>query len=135
MEIAKLPRPEQIQKLLEGPRDSPVVMLNLLKFNARAEDDEGGSGGDAYGRYAGRMREIVERQGGRFLFAGRADSQVIGESDVDWDVVALVEYPSREAFLRISSSQEVAKIGTHRSAGLEGQWLIACTGDIRAVMP
>ncbi len=127
MEIAKLPKPEQIKALLEGPKDTPVVMLNLLKFNAKAEGDEPGSGQDAYGRYAEKMREIVEGQGGRFLFSGRADSQVMGRSDVDWDVVALVEYPSREAFLKIASSPEVAKIGTQRSAGLAGQWLIACT--------
>ena len=127
MEIAKLPQPDQIRTLLEGPKDTPVVMLNLLKFNAKAEGDEPGSGQEAYGRYAAKMREIVEGQGGRFLFAGRADSQVIGESDVDWDVVALVEYPNREAFVKIASSPEVAKIGTHRSAGLAGQWLIACT--------
>ena len=26
------PTPEQIQELLEGPADTPVVMLNLLRF-------------------------------------------------------------------------------------------------------
>lgn len=135
MEIAKVPRPDQIQTLLTGPKDTPVVMLNLLKFNEQAEGGEAGTGREAYGRYAVRMREIVESQGGRFLFIGRADCQVMGESDVDWDVVALVEYPSRAAFLKIASSPEVARIGTHRAAGLAGQWLIACTEGIEAVIP
>ncbi len=127
MKIAKYPEAAQFENLLKGPKGSPVVMLNLLKFNERAEGDEEGSGADAYGRYADKMRGIVEGQGGRFLWMGRADSQVIGESDVDFDVVAIVEYPNREAFVKIASSPEVAEIGTHRSAGLAGQWLIACT--------
>lgn len=135
MEIAKLPRPEQVETLLAGPMDRPVVMLNLLKFNERAEGDEEGTGQEAYGRYAEKMQHIVEGAGGRFLFIGSADSQVIGDSDVDWDVVALVEYPSRQAFLEIASSQDVAKIGTSRSAGLAGQWLIACTEGMEAVLP
>lgn len=135
MDIAKLPRTDQIETLLSGPMDSPVVMLNLLRFNERAEDDEGGTGQEAYGRYAGKMQQIVEGAGGRFLFVGSVDSQVIGDSDVDWDVVALVEYPNRQAFLEIASSQEVAEIGTSRSAGLAGQWLIACTEGTEAIMP
>ena len=33
----KYPTPEQIAKLMEGSADTPVVMLNLLKFNRTAE--------------------------------------------------------------------------------------------------
>ena len=135
MDIAKLPRTEQIETLLTGPMDTPVVMLNLLKFNEQADGGEEGSGREAYGRYAQKMQEIVEGAGGRFLFIGSVDSHVIGDSDTDWDVVGLVEYPSRQAFLEIASSEEVARIGTSRSAGLAGQWLIACTEGIEAVVP
>jgi hypothetical protein len=53
---------------------------------------------------------------------------VIGESDADFDVIALVEYPSRKAFLEIATSDHVAEIGKDRKMGLEGQWLIATTG-------
>jgi uncharacterized protein (DUF1330 family) len=134
MEIAKLPRKDQIETLLEGAMDTPVVMLNLLKFNERAEGEEEGTGQESYSRYAEKMQQIVEGAGGRFLFIGSADSQVIGDSDVDWDAVALVEYPSRQAFLEIASSQQVAEIGTSRSAGLAGQWLIACTEGAEVVM-
>jgi hypothetical protein len=42
-------------------------------------------------------------------------------------VAALVEYPSRKAFVEIATSPEVARIGVHRAAGLEGQWLLATT--------
>ena len=40
------------------------------------------------------------------------------------DVAAIMEYPSRAAFLRIVTLPEVAEIGVHREAGLEGQLLI-----------
>jgi hypothetical protein len=42
-------------------------------------------------------------------------------------MAALMEYPSRKAFVEIATSKEVAAIGVHRSAGLDGQWLLATT--------
>jgi hypothetical protein len=52
---------------------------------------------------------------------------VLGETDYDFQVVALVEYPSRKAFVEIASSSHVAEIGEDRKKGLAGQWLIATT--------
>ena len=127
--MAKYPTPEQIETLLKGPADTPVVMLNLLKFNNRAEGDESLSGAEAYGKYATEMKKFVESKGGRFLWMGSADSMVIGDTDVEFDFVGLVEYPSRKAFVEIVTSQHVQEIGKDRSAGLEHQWLIACTAS------
>jgi len=126
--IAQYPTPEQIQELLRGPADVPVVMVNLLRFKERAGGpDEGISGVEAYRRYGEPMRRIVEERGGRFLWMGRIDSFVIGASDTPFDAVALVEYPSRRVFLEIVNDPRVRAIGAHRAAGLEGQWLIATT--------
>ncbi|HME71736.1 MAG TPA: DUF1330 domain-containing protein [Myxococcota bacterium] len=128
MLIAQYPTPEQIQELLRGPADVPVVMVNLLRFKERAGGpDEGISGVEAYRRYGEPMRRIVEERGGRFLWMGRIDSFVIGASDTPFDAVALVEYPSRRVFLEIVNDPRVRAIGAHRAAGLEGQWLIATT--------
>jgi uncharacterized protein (DUF1330 family) len=52
---------------------------------------------------------------------------VIGEGAEGFHAAALVEYPSRRAFVELATSPEVAAIGVHRAAGLEGQWLIATT--------
>lgn len=133
MKIAQMPAPTQIQRLMEGPEDSPVVMVNLLKFKAEADGANAGmSGAESYMKYGSEMRKFVESKGGRFIWTGRVDSMLIGESDVDFDVVALVEYPSRKAFLEIAGSDHVAKIGEDRKMGLAGQWLIATTevGDL-----
>jgi hypothetical protein len=98
--IALYPKPEQIQALQKSPVDQPVVMLNLLRCKEQASaPDEGLSGQAAYERYGAAMRRIVEGKGGRFLWMGRVDSQVIGGSAE----------------------------GFHLAAGLEGQWLLATT--------
>lgn len=128
MRIAQYPSAEQIQELLAGPADDPVVMVNLLRFKDRADAaDAGVAGVEAYRRYGEPMRRIVEERGGRFLWMGRVDSFVIGASDTPFDAIALVEYPSRRAFVEIVNDPRVREIGAHRAAGLEGQWLIATT--------
>jgi len=128
MKIAQMPEGEQIQKLMQGPEDTPVVMVNLLSFKEQADGgNEGMTGVESYMRYGENMRKFVESKGGRFIWSGRVDSMVIGESDVEFKVVALVEYPSRKAFLEIASSAHVAEIGQDRKMGLAGQWLIATT--------
>jgi uncharacterized protein (DUF1330 family) len=103
-------------------------MVNLVKFRDRAaykdhrSDDVAGR--TAYARYGEEMRGYVEAHGGRMLFIGEVESLVIGQVEDMWDAVALVEYPSFEAFVRIATSPEVAKFGIHREAGLAGQLLI-----------
>ena len=127
------PEPEQIEELLKGPAEGPVVMVNLLRFKDRADaPDEGLSGEEAYGRYGAQMIEWVTSQGGRLIWSGRVDSMVIGDTEEHFDTVALVEYPSRAEFLRIAGDPRVAEFAVHRTAGLEMQWLIAttATGEI-----
>jgi len=130
--MALYPTAEQVQQLLAGPADSPVVMVNLLHFKVNADaPDQGISGEQAYRAYADRMTAFVASKGGRVVFVGRVDSQVIGTDGEDFDVVALVEYPSRQAFLEIASDPFVQEIGVHRAAGLDGQWLLAVTEESR----
>lgn len=107
-------------------------MVNLLRFKPRADaPDEGLSGEEAYRRYADAMRTFVESRGGRFLWIGRVDSQVIGTGGEGFHLIGLVEYPSRQAFLAIATDPDVQQIGVHRAAGLESQWLIAASTESR----
>jgi uncharacterized protein (DUF1330 family) len=130
--IAQYPTAEQIRHLLEGPADQPVVMVNLLRFQERADGDGAeASGREEYLRYGERMREFVQAKGGRLIWAGRVDSQVIGAGAEGFHVVALMEYPSRQAFLEIVNDPHVCEISSHRAAGLEGQWLLATTMTAR----
>jgi hypothetical protein len=52
---------------------------------------------------------------------------VIGQVGDLWDTCVLVEYPSAAAFAAIVTSPEIAEVGVHRAAGLEGQLLIQVT--------
>ncbi len=68
---------------------------------------------------------MVEKLGGRILWHGKADQLLIG--DEEWDAIALVEYPSRKAFIEMATSQQMIDIHDNREAGLERTVLIACT--------
>jgi len=125
------PSSEQIERLLAGPSDTPVVMVNVLRFKSDADaPDQGMTGQQAYERYAEGMREVVPAYGGRFVWFGRVDSIVIGDAGERFDAVALVEYPSRQRFVEMTQDPRVQELGEHRAAGLESQWLIATTAGV-----
>ena len=121
------PTMEQIKALVESELEGPVVMLNLLKFAERTGGDGSGSGRDSYARYGERVRSMLEDVGGRVLWQGRPDSVVIGGEADDWDAVILVEYPSRKAFLEMTSSPKYDDVSKDRAAGLADSRLIAMT--------
>ena len=128
VENAVYPTADGIQALARDTSSAKIAMLNLLKFRDKAVYKDGRSddvsGREAYQWYASAMTKIVEREGGRILFAGRIEGVVIGEIEGVWDVAAIMEYPSRAAFQRIVTLPEVQEISVHREAGLEGQLLI-----------
>jgi uncharacterized protein (DUF1330 family) len=128
VENAVYPTADGIQALARDTSSAKIAMLNLLKFREKAVYKDGRaddiSGREAYQRYSNAMTKIVEREGGRILFAGRIAGVVIGEIEGVWDVAAIMEYPSRAAFQRIVTLPEVNEISVHREAGLEGQLLI-----------
>ncbi|MCP4005826.1 MAG: DUF1330 domain-containing protein [bacterium] len=126
------PRPEQIQALLKSDFEGPVDMLNLLIFKERAEYEDGRetnlTGQEAYALYGEKMMPFVASHGGKFLYGGAARHLMIGDGDLEWDSVAVMQYPSKEAFVKIATAPEVAEFGVHRTAGLAHQLLVACSG-------
>jgi uncharacterized protein (DUF1330 family) len=120
------PNKEQFLDLMNAPDEGPVVMLNLLKFKAKADDGES-TGAKEYGKYTDEVVQMVEARGGKVLWLGRADQVLIGDAEQDWDAVALVQYPSRKAFIDMTSSKEYESAHEHRESGLERTVLIACT--------
>jgi uncharacterized protein (DUF1330 family) len=123
------PTPAQFQQLAASQDPGPVVMLNLLRFKQRADGIDAGdeiTGAEAYARYAAAATEHLERAGGRILLALAASESVIGPEDGEWDAVVAVEYPSRQAFLEMTSNPDYLAIHGHRAAALADSRLVAC---------
>lgn len=126
--MAVLPNPDQIQALMESPDDGQIVMLNLLRFKAQADGiDEGVTGAEAYARYSIATEPFLRAVGGRLLQALAPTHSVIGPPEGEWDLVLLVEYPSRKKFLEMAMNSEYLKIHAHREAALADSRLIACS--------
>lgn len=117
------PNREAFLKLAAG-EDAPVVMLNLLKFKERADSGEK-SGEESYGDYSRSVVKMVEDRGGTLVWSGRPETVLIGDEANEWDMVALVEYPSPKAFIDMVSSPKYMESHTHRESGLERTVLIA----------
>ena len=125
--MAIRPNPEQFTAYMQSDNAGEVVMLNLLKFKAKA-DGEQGSGRDAYLRYGDAVKEMIEARGGTLLWQGRADHVFIGDVDANtWDAVALVSYPSRQSFVDMVTTPEYERAHENRAAGLADTVVIACT--------
>ncbi len=119
------PDAEQIRRLVSSSDPGPIVMVNLLRFKERADGlDEGISGAEAYARYAEGVAPHLERVGGRLLEAVACEEGVIGPARSEWDMVALVSYPSREAFLTMTADPDYLEIHRHRVAALADSRLI-----------
>jgi uncharacterized protein (DUF1330 family) len=115
------PNKEQFLELMNAPDEGPVVMLNLLKFKAR----EGASESNKYG---GAVVQMVEASRGKVLWMGKVDQALIGDVDAnDWDAIALVQYPSRKAFVEMTSTKDYDAAHEHRESGLERTVVLACT--------
>jgi uncharacterized protein (DUF1330 family) len=85
-------------------------MLNLLAFKA-----DGGR--ERYLEYGDAALPLLEKAGGRVLFQGEASPVALGAES--WDLVLLVEYPTRGAFLEMVSSPEYLEIVHLRTEALE----------------
>lgn len=122
------PTAEQIQQLVSDSDESPVVMLNLLRFKPEADGiDTGVTGAEAYARYSVATEPFLRGVGGRLLSAIAPKQSVIGPAAGEWDLVLLVEYPSRAKFLEMATNGEYLKIHAHREAALADSRLIACS--------
>lgn len=106
--------PEGFMDFAARARDgTPVVMLNLLRF-------EPDGGRERYEEYGAAVAPLLERVGGQVRFLGQATPPLLGGGP--WDLVLLVEYPTRQAFLEMVGSEEYKAISHLRTEALaEGE--------------
>jgi uncharacterized protein (DUF1330 family) len=87
----------------------PVVMLNLLAFRP-----EGGR--ERYEEYGAAVAPLLAKAGGRIVFLGAPAAALLGADS--WDLVVLVAYPTRQAFLDMIGSAEYQAIAHLRTEAL-----------------
>jgi uncharacterized protein (DUF1330 family) len=116
---------DALTKMAKGDLDESVVMLNLLKYREIAKDGsgvDGMSGRDAYRLYGQKFAELNPRFGGEPIWMGQANASIIG--DEDWDIVILVQYPTRRQFVEMIQDPDYQAIAPIRAAALEDSRLI-----------
>jgi uncharacterized protein (DUF1330 family) len=121
-----VPNQEAMTAFAGRASDGPVYMLNLLEFLP-----DGGA--ERYDEYGAAVAPLLERAGGQAIFAGRPAESLIGEGS--WDLMLLVSYPTRQAFLDMVSSPEYQEIEHLRSEALARSELRAMDAVDAAELP
>ena len=124
-ENALTPNDKQMKEFTEGDINTPIYMVNLLKFKKKAVYEDGRktnlSGEEAYAIYGMEVIEHLKKVGGEPIFSGVVSRLMLGEVEELWDWIAVVKYPSRKAMLEMVLNTDYLESEKHRSAGLEGQ--------------
>lgn len=119
--------------------DGPIVMLNLNKFRAFAEYEdghveEGLTGAQAYLRYGAVAVEAIASTGGRIVWLSSTEAPFIGCDHEGYDEVVAVWYPSHAAFLALTDHPGYTEALAHRDAALERATVIPCAGAATPVL-
>ena len=125
------PSRENWQAFKDLPRDTPIHMLNLIRFHELAQyppdhPDHGKqiSGRDAYAKYAAGFREVAERLGAKMIWQGTLECVVTGPPG-EWDEAFVLGYPNSAAFLAMVTDQHYkADVVAHRTAAVADSRLI-----------
>lgn len=119
------PSESQLKKLASSPDSGEIHLLNLFKFREKAEYADGRetalTGREAYDLYGHPMLKVLEKYGAEVVFYSEITGLILGQVEDLWDSFVIVKYPSRQALIDMTSSQEFKALSVHREAGLAGQ--------------
>jgi len=125
------PTSAEWRRILERDEDRPVTVINFFKLRETALYpacvDFGGSGKDAFDRYATVSVPSMQSTGGEFLFVGPVEGGFMGEQD-DWDIAAIGRYPNTKALLSLFEIEAYRNCYIHRVAACEKQQVTICDG-------
>ncbi len=119
------PSQEQMTQLMAYPKDTPLTMLNILKFKSKTETGNE-TGKQAYARYFKNAQPFVAQSNAKLIWKGVVATTVIGDLENQPDMIFLVEYPSVDHFIKMVSDPEYQKIANDRTIALEYGGLMAC---------
>ncbi len=118
------PTEAQLKKLKSYPKNTPITMLNILKFKVLTSSNE--TGQEVYARYFKNAAPFVAKANAKLVWKGKVHTSIIGDLEYQPHITFLVEYPSVENFFEMVSNPEYQKIANDRSISLEFGGLIAC---------
>lgn len=125
------PTRDDLKRLTQTvPLDTPVTMLNLLRYRDQAEypADAGHApctGREAYQRYAEVALQKIKQLGGEPVLMTPVLARVIAPVGEEWDDLLLVRYPSLGALLTMIAMPDYRAATVHRVAALEDARLFA----------
>jgi len=120
------PTKESIKNLAASyPKDTPVTMLNILRFKTKV-DDGSESGLAVYQRYGALAQAHLKGAGAKVVWAGEVVHTIIGNAAQQPHQVLLIEYPSVDHFLSMILSEAYQAITHDRTIALEYGGLLAC---------
>ena len=120
------PSKEQFEQFKNLPRDTPIMMLNLIALNKSAnyKDATIATGAEAYASYGTASGAIFSSVGGQIMWRGNPESMLIGPSDEHWDIAFIASYPNAAAFLAMVTNPDYQAIVFHRQAAVKDSRLI-----------
>jgi uncharacterized protein (DUF1330 family) len=122
-----LPTRAQWEHLLASPGPRRIVVVNFFRIREKADPaltgGESLSGFEAMIRYSSVSTRKVAEVGGRFLSTALFDSVLMG-TDEAWSLVAIAEYPSPAALIRLFADAEYQEAHRFRLAAVESQRVV-----------
>lgn len=107
------------------PRDTPIEMLNLVRYRDRAQYPEGHShatrnltGEQAYAEYGRTSGPIFTRVGGKTIWRGKMEAILTGPANEHWDTAFIARYPNAGAFLAMVTDADYKLAVVHRQAAV-----------------
>lgn len=125
------PSRENFAKFKALPRDTPIHMLNLVRFKAQATYPEGHelagkglTGAQAYAEYMRTIQPVLARSGGQIAWAGAFEAMVTGPAEWEWDETFVMAYPDAAAFFSMLKDPDYAPVVIHRQAAVATSRLV-----------
>jgi uncharacterized protein (DUF1330 family) len=121
---------EQFDGFKALPRDTPILMLNLVRLRdvAAYPDGRSATGSEAYGAYGAESMPVFRRVGGSIAWRARPEHVVIGPADEHWDIAFVARYPTAAAFLEMVTDPVYRLAVVHRQAAVDDSRLIRMEG-------
>ncbi|MGJ8669387.1 MAG: DUF1330 domain-containing protein [Oceanococcus sp.] len=120
------PLREQFDAFKSLDRDSPILMLNLIRLhqNAQYADGRKASGREAYLAYGRETEPVFQAVGGSIFWRGDPQLVLIGPSEEHWDIAFIAQYPSAHAFMQMVTNPDYKVAVLHRQAAVDDSRLI-----------